>query len=77
MANFKNFSIRLGHPCPVFKSKWGLERVQGLAIINFEPMQKTQMCIKKIYKRIAIDVLLKAYPTIPLSGDSELVRRYL
>jgi len=35
-ASRENFSIRLGDSCPVFKSKWGLERVQCSAIKNFE-----------------------------------------
>jgi len=40
-------------------------------------LYKTQMCNEKILKPKAMDVLTEAYPTIPLSGDTELVRRYL
>jgi hypothetical protein len=32
---------------------------------------------EKILKLLALDVLTKAHPTLPLSGHSELVRWYL
>ena len=39
-------------PCLVFTCRWGLERVEGEAVENFEAMSKIQMEDKKCKKNI-------------------------
>jgi len=50
--------------------------LEGKAVKNIELLKKFK-CAEKNLKTYRIDVLTKGYPTIPLSGNSELVRRYL
>jgi hypothetical protein len=44
---------------------------------NFEVFSNVQEWNKKNQKPVAVDVLFKAYPMVPLSCRSHLVRRYL
>jgi len=39
----EDFSTQQREPWPVFKCKWGLERVEGKAVKNFEVMLKIVM----------------------------------
>ncbi len=47
------------------------------AVQNFEVFSNIQKWIEKIKKHIAVDVLFKAYPMVPLSCRSNLAERYL
>jgi hypothetical protein len=49
-------------------------RAKQLKTLN---LGKNSNVRSKIQKHIAMDVQTKAYPTIPLSDNSELVRGYL